>query len=84
MPSGMMLCVKMPSRFFDEWNNSLVLNNMAFRGIAPQDPSLTVFREKDKLYGREVKTVPPDKIVVDTTAVRIQRCRCSKKKKPQS
>ncbi len=58
--------------FFDEWNNSLAVNNIAFRGIAPRDPSLDVFRKKDKQYGREVKMVPPEKynsnISIEATA----------------
>lgn len=54
-------------KFYDylEYNEALKKNNITMRGIAPQDPSLKEFRERDREFGRIIKEIPSEKYSSD-------------------
>ena len=50
---------------FKAHNNFLKENNIKLRGVAPKDPSLKYFRDKDAEYGREFKEISKEKYSAD-------------------
>jgi HTH-type transcriptional regulator, sugar sensing transcriptional regulator len=50
---------------YREYNEVLRKNNITMKGIAPADPSLKEFREKDKEFGRIFKEIPSEEYSSD-------------------
>ena len=66
------------TEYFDEWNEKNRKLGITTRGIVPDHESLTVFRNSDKEFGREMKVMPYDEfsseVAIDVSGdvVRIQ------------
>ena len=50
---------------YESHNKILKKLGIRIRGIVPDDPSLSGFRETDSKYGREMKKISPDKYSSD-------------------
>ena len=55
------------SEYFDEYNSKLKNWKIGIRAVAPNHPYLEKFREQDKEFGREVKTIPLEKYSSETS-----------------
>ena len=55
------------SEYFKEYNTKLKRWNIRVRAVAPEHPSLKTFREEDKEFGREVRTLPFAKYSSETS-----------------